>query len=182
MMRAKQPFVFSTCPSPVARAVGRLAGRRDRSLPAFANCTLDDNIGEGDRRSGNGWNSSQVNGYVMWDPETVTDQPDEWAITVWVDESSYYSEATVDVTPRRCRRFKGKPGQKFNWTNAVLPPPAQKDDKADPKEAADEPKEKAPPARTIQQSTATADEHGLVTIEKLTVSKRPQRVTIRPAR
>jgi hypothetical protein len=178
MMTSKQPFLFCTARrSAVAEAIrkGRLQFRRGQSLPAFAHCSLDDNIGEGDLRSGTGWNNSQVNGWILWEPSTIVDEPRKWEITLWVGEDCPLPEGTVDLTPRRCRKFPvaAKPGRTFAWTNALLPPPEGKDD---PKGGADS------AARVIQRGTATADKHGLVTVEKLRVTKGKHRVTIAPAR
>jgi len=171
LMQAKQPFVFSTARSPVAQAVGRLAGRRDRSVPALAHCTLDDNIGEGDIRSGKGWSNSQVNGYVMWDPETVTDEAARWEMTLWVDASSFHPDCTVDLTPRRCRKFTARAGQRFAWRNTLLP--VQRD--AGPKTQPAEPKE-------IQSDTGEGDKHGLVTLKKVKITKGQHRIRIVPVR
>ncbi|KPK82817.1 MAG: hypothetical protein AMJ81_09145, partial [Phycisphaerae bacterium SM23_33] len=172
MMKTKRAFVFSTCRSPVADAItaGRLSFRLDQSLPAFANCSLDDNVGEGDLRSGKGWNRSQINGYLLWDPLTITDQPDRWEITVWVDASAFPDDCTVDLTPRRCRNFKAKPGRKFTWTSTVLP-----EDKAGGLAAS------RAGGGTAHSGGATADEHGLVTLKTLKITKARHRITIKPA-
>jgi hypothetical protein len=162
MMKSKQPFLFCTArDSAVAEAIrtGRLSFRRDQSLPAFGHCSLDDNIGEGDLHSGNGWNESQVNGWILWEPASVVDEPGRWEITLWVGESCPLPEGTVDLTPRRCRKFAAKPRQRFEWTNTV---------EAD-----------ATAARVVRQGTAEADEHGLVTLERLRVTKGKHRIAIR---
>ena len=166
MMKSKQPFLFCTARhSAVAEAIqaGRLVLRRGRSLPAFANCSLDDNIGEGDLRSGEGWNNSQVNGWILWDSDTVVDEPGRWEVTVWVGERCPLPAGTVDLTPRRCRKFAAKPNQRFQWTNAVLPTSSEG-------------------ARAGQRGTAVGDEHGFVTIRGLRVAKDKRRIAITPAR
>ncbi len=76
-------------------------------------------------------------------------------MTVWLDSSAPLSECTVDLTPRRCRRFKAKAGQRFRWTNTVLED-----------------------GKKVQSGMARADEHGLVTIKDLVVSKKKRRITI----
>ena len=170
MMQSKQPFLFCTARrSAVAEAIrkGELAFRRGQSLPAFANCSLDDNIGEGDLRSGNGWNESQVNGWILWEPGTIVDEPGRWEITLWVGERCPLPEGTVDLTPRRCRKFAAKPRQTFKWANAVLPPGEGG---------------AAGQARVVQQGVAEADELGLVTVERLRITKARHRIVITPAR
>ncbi len=154
MMKSKQPFFFCTArESAVAEALrtGKLVIRRGESLPAFANCSLDDNIGEGDLQSGNGWGDSQVNGWVLWDPATIVDEPGKWEITLWVGERCPLAEGTVDLTPRRCQKFAAKPRQRFEWTNGA------------------------------QQGAVEADAHGLVTLDRLKITKDKHRITIRKA-
>jgi len=126
--------------------------RRNQSLPAFGNCSLDDNPGNGDLRNGETFDA-QINGYLNWDAETIVDRPDRWEMTVWLDKSAPLPECTVDLTPRRCQQFKAPPGQSFRWANV----------------AEDKP---------IQAGTARADRHGLVTLEKLVVSKARNRIAI----
>jgi len=160
MMKAKQPFFFCTArESAVAEAIrtGKLVIRRDQSLPAFANCSLDDNLGEGDLHSGNGWNESQVNGWLLWDPATIVDEPARWEITLWIGEKCPLSEGTVDLTPRRCQKFAPKPRQRFDWANST-------DDGA------------------IQKGSAEADDRGFVTIEKLRITKGRHRIAIAAAK
>jgi len=175
MMKAKRPFSASwgkhswVWPAtPVYRAVmgGQIAIRRDQSLPAFANCTLDDNPGNGDLASGD--NAGQINGYLLWDPSTIADEADGWAMTVWVDASARLTDCTVDLTPRRCRKFKAKPGQAFKWTNTLLP--AQASGATAPAAA----------GKPVQSGTAKADKYGLVTIDGLKLTKGEHRIAIKP--
>jgi len=180
MMKAKQPFLFATArDSAVADAIstGRLVIRRDQSLPAFAHCSLDDNLGEGDLHSGNGWDQSQVNGWILWDPSTIVDEPSRWEITLWVGERCPLPEGIVDLTPRRCQKFAARPRQALQWTNAALPPSDRKpDEKGRPE----------PPnvdgAKVIQQGTAEADGHGFVTLSQLRITQGRHRIAITPAR
>jgi hypothetical protein len=184
MMKSKQPLLFSTArDSAVAEAIntGQLDLRRDQSLPAFANCSLDDNIGEGNLPTGNGWSKSQINGWILWDPGSIVDEPGRWEITLWVGERCPLSEGTVDLTPRRCGKFVARPRQAFQWTNAILPPTAEKKD--DQKAQADRPGPTGPGgAALVQQDRAEADERGFVTIEKVKVTKGRHRVVIVPAK
>jgi len=160
MMKAKQPFLYSTArSSAVAEAInkGALSIRRGQSLPAFAHCSLDDNIGEGDLLSGSGWNESQVNGWILWDPDTIVDQPARWEMTLWVGEGCLLPEGAVDLTPRRCQKFAPTPRQRFDWTNSLED-------------------------GVIQKGSAEADERGFVTIGKLRITKGRHRIAIAAAR
>ena len=76
-------------------------------------------------------------------------------MTFLLDESCPAESCAVDVTPRRCQRFKTRPGQKYKWTNTSL---------AD--------------GKSVQSGTATADQWGLVTLERVTVSKGKNRITV----
>jgi hypothetical protein len=62
----------------------------------------------------------------------------------------------VDVTPRHCRAFKPKPGQKLKWTNISV---------RDGKE--------------VQSGDAAADPSGLATLPKVVVGKGRNRLSLR---
>ena len=135
-------------------SIGRAA-----PMAAFANCSLDANPGIG---MGDGDREGQINGYLRFDPATALDQPDRWEMTVWLfagDERGRYrapaDSCTVDITPRRCQRFRLEPGQKFRWSSALL-------------------EGNAPPAR----GTGAADQWGLATIRQLTVTQEKRRIAI----
>ncbi|KKL63991.1 hypothetical protein LCGC14_2169590, partial [marine sediment metagenome] len=142
--------------------------RRDQSVPAFGNCTLDDNPGNGDLRNGLTFDA-QINGYLSWDSETIVDEPDRWEMTVILDASAPLDECRVDLTPRKCQKFKPAPGTKFKWTVTTLPPVSKKKDKS---------AEKPPPGRLLVTATKQADKHGLVTIRQMPILKGRQRVVI----
>ncbi len=146
--------------------------RRDEPLPAFGNCSLDDNPGNGDLRNGEGMNI-QLNGYLTWDGETIVERPDRWEITAQLAGRPPLGECTVDLTPRRCRKFKARAGQKFSWTNTLL---ATDEQKGKAVEAGETPPDKRP----IQSGTATADKWGLVTIKQLKLTTARHRITVRP--
>ena len=150
MIDTKRPFVFRW----LVRDERRPKIRRDQSLPAFGNCSLDDNPGNGDLANGETF-SAQVNGYLNWDAETIVDEPARWEITVWLDDSAPLPSCTVDLTPRRCQRLRAKPGDKFRWVNAS-----------------------AKEGGKIASGTVEADRWGLVTLAHLTVTKSPHRITI----
>ena len=176
LMKTKRPFLYDySRRSPVSQAIkdGRIRLQLGQSLPAFAHCSLDDNLGEGDLRSGLTFCAAQVNGYLLWDSATIVDEPLCWQISVWVAGSAFPADCTVDLTPRYCQKFKARKGQRFAYTNTLIaPPPGQQGGKV-PAEA--------PSARVVQKGRAQADEHGLVTIAKLQITKGKHRITIEPA-
>ncbi|HET6429660.1 MAG TPA: hypothetical protein VFJ30_14680 [Phycisphaerae bacterium] len=155
MIDSKHPFVLHW------RVKDQPVIRRDRSVPAFGNCTLDDNPGNGDLRNGLTFDA-QINGYLSWVGETIVDEPGKWEMTILLDDSAPLDECRVDLTPRKCRGFRPGPGRKFQWTCTPLP--------RDPKAVAD-------PAARITGAAET-DRHGLVTIRQLPLRKGAQRVTI----
>jgi len=154
---------------------GRPAIRRDQSVPAFGNCTLDDNPGNGDLRNGMTFDA-QINGYLNWDTRTIVDAPDRWEMTVVLDGSAPLGECRVDLTPRKCRKFKPRKGQKFKWTCTNLPP-AQAADKDKAGKAGGKPPA-APAPEVLGSGTVTADRWHLVTIRQMRMLKGAQRVVI----
>jgi len=62
----------------------------------------------------------------------------------------------MDVTPRRCRKFKVGPGEQFFWINTS-----------------------AGDGRTIASGEVTADRWSLVTIKNIAVSKAGNRIVIK---
>jgi hypothetical protein len=132
--------------------------RRTDSVAAFGNCNLDDNPGIGFGGDPGG----QMNAYLCFDAPSQVDQSDRWEMTLYLyagddrgRNAAPLDQCTADVTPRRCRRFRAQPSQKFDWTNTSL---------------ADE--------KTVQTGTAVADQWGLVTAEKVIISKGKNRLVI----
>jgi hypothetical protein len=126
----------------------------DRSLPAFSNCSLDGNPGNGDPKDGD--DQGQSNLHLYWTDKGAVDRPGEWALELRLNDKAPKPDCTVDVTPRRCQQFKVKPGTKLTWSNVSL---------ADQKE--------------VQSGTVVADATGLVTVPKVQVSKAGNRLSIR---
>jgi hypothetical protein len=162
MMDTKRAFCMQSRAVPEAMKQGIIRIRRGQSVPAFANCSLDDNIGEGDLKSGTAF--GQVNGYLVWDSATTVDAPGLYEITVYLWGGDRHGRGaapldscTVDLTPRKCQKFRPKPGRRLRWANISL---------ADGKQ--------------VQTGTITADKHGLATIRRLLVTKGKQRIAVRP--
>jgi len=150
---------------PAAAMAGQV--RMHQSVPAFGNCSLDDNPGDGAFDPGgagcDGDPVGMINAYLFWDTATIVDEPDRWEMTVWLYDGDRHGRGkapadacTVDVTPRRCQKFAAKAGQKFAWTNTSV-----KDNKP------------------VASGTAEADKWGLVTVPKVVVTKGKNRITIR---
>jgi len=146
MITARRPFVAHW------RAKHRPTIRKNQSVPAFGNCSVDGMPGNGDLRMGDTFGAT-INGYLTWDSETIVDKPDRWEMTVILDAGAPLPNCTVDLTPRKCQRFKPEPGTQFKWTC----------------KAGD---------NVLGAGTATADKWGLVTIRQLPMAKGAQRVVI----
>ena len=127
--------------------------RWDKSVPAFSNCSLDNSPGNGDPDDGDPY--GQINGWVFWEYDTIAEQADRWEMTVYVVPSCPNNTATVDITPRHCKSFKPKAGQKYKWTNTQL---------ADNK--------------VLGSDVIEADKWNLVTILQATVTKGKNRIVI----
>ncbi len=154
LMDTKRAFCMHSGAVTAAMRKGIIRIRRDQSLPAFVNCSLDDNIGDGELGAGRAF--GQVNGYLVWESATTVDEPALYQITLYLWQTAPLPGCTVDLTPRRCQRFKAKPGAKFTWTSTTV---------AD--------------GKVVQTGNAEADKLGLVTVNRLKLSKAKRRITIR---
>jgi pimeloyl-ACP methyl ester carboxylesterase len=125
--------------------------RVTRSLPAFTNCSLDDDPGGG--VPADGAPSGQVNAYLGWDTDDIVDERDVWEMTVRLTRQAPQASCTVDVTPRRCQHFRARPGERFTWSSSEG-------------------------GRAAQSGTVVADQWGLVTLPAVSVGKGGTRLRI----
>ena len=154
LLRARQPFVAAwSCglPRQLSSAFNRM--RWDVSIPAFANCSLDNNPGNGDAADGDYY--GQINGWLLWDDKDQIDRKDRWEMTVWLISSCPESACTVDITPRHCKAFKPRKGETFKWTNKALDS-----------------------GRVVQSGTVKADRWGRLILPAVKVTKGKNRITI----
>ncbi|KPJ75488.1 MAG: hypothetical protein AMS14_03505 [Planctomycetes bacterium DG_20] len=151
MIDTKRAFSMQARAVQEAVEKGVIEFHRDASVPAFGNCSLDDNLGEGDLKSGTPF--GQVNAYLLWETASIVDEPDRWEITAWLDASAPLDECTVDLTPRRSRAFRPEPGRTLDWVNTL-----------------------AGDGKEIGSGRVAADRWGLATIRGLVVSKARHRI------
>jgi hypothetical protein len=130
--------------------------RVDQSLPAFTACSLDGEPGNGDPAHGDP--EGQANLYLFWETDDVVDRVDRWEMTVGLVGQAPEDACTVNITPRRLQQLELTPGKEVTWTNLSL------DDKA-----------------KLQEGRATVDRHGLVTLEKIRVTKTKNRIVLMAA-
>ena len=86
---------------------------RNRSYPAFGNSSIDHNMGNGSKEDGD--REGGIN--LGFDWKDVVDEEGKWSVTVSNDLAK--EAMTVDVTPRRCQKFKLKPGTECKWTTST---------------------------------------------------------------
>lgn len=116
------------------------------SLPAFNNCSLDDDPGNGDPADGD--ESGQINAYLYWDTRNIVSYGSEWEMTIGLVQTAPSDSCTVSLTPRRANDFLVSAGESCSWTNTDIAS-----------------------GQVIQQGTVQADPSGLVTIDNLIVNQ-----------
>lgn len=95
--------------------------RTNLSYPAFTNCSIDDDPGDGSPSNGDPLGT--INGHLDWDDDIV-DRTDMWEITLRLKDLSTTfgpdiapDSATTDVTLRRLQVFSVPRGHRVNWDN-----------------------------------------------------------------
>lgn len=94
--------------------------RRNVSYPAFANCSLNENYGNGSKNSGDSRGS--VNGMLDW-TDNIVDTDSLWRMTFFIRDLAgknnlpvvYPDSAITDITLRRIQRFHVPAGAVINW-------------------------------------------------------------------
>ena len=155
MRDGRVPYAGAWNGGRISKEVGDVVGAMplDATLPAFSNCSLDSNPGNGDPEDGDLW--GQLNGFLIWDFQTSVEKPDRWEMTVGLAKDAPQPACTVDITPRRCRVFKPRAGETFTWSGTPL--------------AGDKP---------AQSGQVTADQWGLVTLKHVAVTQGRNRITV----
>jgi len=155
LRQARAPMVATWSaglPHELARALEEI--RWDASLPAFSNCSLDNNPGNGDPADGDYY--GQINAWLLWGDQDQVDEPGRWEMAVFLIESCPQDHCTVDVTPRHCRKFKPRAGDRFRWQLAES-------------------------GRVMASGQVAADRWGLVTLVQLPVTKSIRRIILERA-
>ena len=118
--------------------------------------------GEGDQWGGaaggtigSGDPYGNFNASLRWGFDGLTDEPGRFEVTVWLDTNARGETCTVDITPRRCQKFKAKAGDVFKWNST-------------PTDGGGE----------TESGQATADKWGCVTLRNVRVAKGRNRITI----
>ncbi len=95
--------------------------RTNLSYPAFSNCSINDNPGNG--TPSNGDQIGSINGHLDWN-DNIVDLTNTWEITLRLKDLATTSgpdiapdSATTDVTLRRLQAFSVPLGRRINWEN-----------------------------------------------------------------
>jgi len=89
-----------------------------RSYPAFGNSSMNNDMGTGDLEGKELKDGEKEGGINLgFDWKDVVDDEGKWSVKI--SNGLAKAEMTADVTPRRCQKFKAKPGDKFKWTNSA---------------------------------------------------------------
>ncbi len=124
LQETKQPHVFwwgqeghwqfAKLPINLSRETMLLDLKVKQSLPAFTNCSLDDDFGNGDPAVGAA--AGQVNGYLTWNPNTIVDEAARWQIEINLIAEAPQDSCTVDITARKLQKFNLISGQELLYS------------------------------------------------------------------
>ncbi|MBN2898456.1 MAG: prolyl oligopeptidase family serine peptidase [Clostridia bacterium] len=163
LQETKQPHLFvwgqnghsqrSIMPYTMTGRTMPLDIRLDAAIPAFTDCSLDDIIGNGNPEDGDA--EGQINAYLYWDTENITDTAERFEMTVALVEKAPETQCTVSITPRRLQHFQVKAGETVTYKNVDITT-----------------------GTIITSGYVTADANGLITLEKQTVNKGKNRILI----
>jgi pimeloyl-ACP methyl ester carboxylesterase len=178
MQETRRPHLFvwglsghgqrATMPADGGERIMPIDIRLDQSLPAFTNCSLDNDPGTGRKLKTpkeikigketrkdfyDGDSVGQINLYLYWDTETIVETPKKWEMTIALIEKAPEEQCTVDITPRRLQKFNSRPEAKYIWINTSE-------------------------GKEIQSGEATADKWGLLTLKRIIITKNGNRITI----
>ena len=178
LQETRRPHIFvwglsghgqrATMPTDGGERIMPIDIRLDQSLPAFTNCSLDDDPGtaailkapkeikignETRKDSYDGDSVGHINRYLYWDTETVVDSPTRWEMTIALTEKAPEGQCIVNITPRRLQKFNSRPGAKYIWSNISE-------------------------SKKIQSGEVTADKWGLLTLKSVNVGKAGNRIAI----
>ncbi len=145
--------------NPVALAYPWLSIRRDEAYPVFTDATSDQKYPGQWAKDGD--QEGQINAYFRW--QAVRDEPAKFQIELWLVADgqgttrpvSIPPASAADVTLRRLQKFKVQAGTSYAWRFTES-------------------------EKVIQAGTVQADEIGLLTIPRLTITGTPRVLTIEP--
>jgi len=114
--------------------------------------------------SPSGW----IHWHHRWQGTDAVDRPERLELTVYVDGGN---EVKANITLRRARHFRPKPGEELKWTNTCL---AEGERSWELRDAW----KKYPKKREIQSGTVVVDKDGLVTLEEVAILPTRNRIAV----
>ncbi|TAL67108.1 MAG: DNRLRE domain-containing protein [Bacteroidetes bacterium] len=125
----------------------------NQSYPAFSNCMLNDEPGngttsDGDLRGG-------INRFLRWDNNSIVDRWNRWEINISLHSAAPVSTTFVDITPRRLQNLVHSEGKVFKWANKELST-----------------------GNTLQSGTVTASQYELFYLSGIQISKEGNKIII----
>lgn len=157
---AFKPPVTAWQKSQLKRKLGReptevdLDGQADKNKTKYL---VIDGDPEGTRNGHIAWSTSLQNFDKTTTVDDIVDTENEWAMSFRLGKNYYFGQwkhetATVDITPRRCQKFKPAVGAKVHWENW---------DYSNPRV----------PTK-VAEGNVTVDKYGLVSVLKFVVGKK----------
>ncbi len=97
--------------------------KSDLSYPAFSNCSINQNPGNGTTTNGDPYGA--LNGYLDWDNNSISDETCSYSIKCFVKDfyavgqldPKQYDSCYTDITLRRTQHFHPITGQTIIWAN-----------------------------------------------------------------
>ncbi len=159
-LRSLKPPVTAWQKSELKRKLNRDPTQQELNDQAATNKTkylVIDGAPEGTRNGHIAWSSSLQNFDRKSHIDDIIDTEKKWSMSFRLEKNQHVGDwnndtATVDITPRRCQRFKPATGTRVHWENW---------DDSNPQE----------PVKTAQ-GDVTVDKNGLITVSKFRVGKR----------
>jgi hypothetical protein len=92
----------------------------DQSYPAFSNCNINQNPGNGTRNSGDPFGA--INGFLDWDHASVKDKSCRYTLRCFIKDmtvggelQTQYDSCKADITLRRLQNFQPQLNDKIRW-------------------------------------------------------------------
>lgn len=174
----KQPHVFQWGMDghnqrvfyPMRKSINQnpMVTRLDVSLPAFTDCSLDDDPGDGTPDRGK--LAGQINGYLYWDGTKVVDEEMKWAMPIGLINEAPSDTCTTDVTPRRLQKFRIETGATYAWRVEVP--------LSDEEIWAASSTMERPTTKVLASGTCNVGSDGLLTVEDVPLKKGLQTLII----
>ena len=124
----------------------------NQSYIAFSDFSLDNNPGNGDISIGDA--EGGVNRFPWFNNSNIVDSSNRYEVEIYMISNAPFNEANTSITPRRLQSLIHTPGTSYSWESRSLT------------------------GVLLQSGNVVSDQHGLITIKNLGISKTPRRIII----